>query len=373
MSEDLWSLVYMKGDAHLATFQQTSAPLLLAFGKIPPTMYITDYTAPTMALGYYGDIDEELHVDKCEKYGVSICRRFIGAGHVLYHEGSPTLVAMLNKQSYEKHWSDPETMMKEFIEGIMVGALKLLGAKNVRYVHPGDMKIGERKIGGSSYFYIASLGIYGSGGFVNLRPPKNPELLKEVLNIPPEKFLDKGVSGIEQYVVNASDEAGRKISTRDYIEALAKRLDEVLGVKLEERPLTEDESKALKDTIDKCSKDEFKFLRSSKRRFAKIPKGYGYAKAKFKARKLITADVLIDRNKKIADIMICGDFMVVPPNSADILEQALKGLDATNKELIKSKISEHYHTKGVDYLAISPEDIAKPIIDAIDRALPSVK
>lgn len=363
----------MKGDAHLATFQQTSAPLLLAFGKIPPTMYITDYTGPTMALGYYGDPDEELHVDKCLKHGVSICRRFIGAGHVLYHEGSPTLVAMLNKESYEKHWDDPETMMKEFIDGIMVEALKSLGAKNVRYVHPGDMKIGEKKIGGSSYFYIASLGIYGSGGFVNLRPPKNPELLKEVLNIPPEKFLDKGVSGIEQYVVNASDEAGRELSTRDYIDALAKRLDEVLGVKLEERELTEDENKSLEDTIEKCSKEEFMFLRSSKRRFSEIPKGFVYAKAKFKARKLITADILLNKDKKIEDIMICGDFMVVPPNSADNLEQDLKGLDASDKELIKAKITEHYNTEGVDYLAITPDDIAKPILEAIDNAISSMK
>ena len=115
------------------------------------------------------------------------------------------------------------------------------------------------------------------------------------------------------------------------------------------------------------------FLRSSKRRFSKIPEGYCYAKAKFKARKLITADILVNKDKKIDDIMICGDFMVVPPNSGDTLEQALKGLDATDKELIKTKITEHYNTEGVDYLAITPDDIAKPILEAIDNALSSMK
>ena len=95
-------------------------------------------------------------------------------------------------------------------------------------------------------------------------------------------------------------------------------------------------------------------------RAVKIADGVKVIEVAHKAKKLIkvTAEVIGD---KILDIMITGDFFMVPEDGISKIETALKGI-ILNREEIAEKIKEVFDKNNIQSPGISAEDFADAIM-----------
>jgi hypothetical protein len=118
-------------------------------------------------------------------------------------------------------------------------------------------------------------------------------------------------------------------------------------------------------------RDEWTYKFSSDRRFMKeeIPEGWSTGVSRYKARKLIEANVLLDNDGKIKDVMITGDYYCNPYDYLFALEESLKGVDARDEAAIKGKVEEFYKTPRWEITMVNVDEMTKPIVDACKNAL----
>ncbi len=330
-----------------------------------PTIYITNRAdTPFIALGYFGDVDQELNLDECLKHGVKISRRTSGAGHIFIDDSSATTHFLCDTERYRKYFGSIDEAFRGWV-GIGAPVGHKLGASEVEYVHLGDLRIGGRKCGGSAYSTTDES--FGIGFFMNLGMP-DMELSTRVLRIPPEKFADKEFDNFKDYVACIEKEAGREPEIEDFIEAVKASTEERFGVKVIRDELTEGERINRENTHGKYAADEWAYKRSTQRRFGELPSGYRLGSAKHKARKLVVANVLADGDGVIRDVMMCGDFMCNPYDAVDKWEEAIKGLPASDEEGIKGATQDFFKETGYEITGASVEEFLIPVVAAAKQA-----
>jgi hypothetical protein len=78
---------------------------------------------------------------------------------------------------------------------------------------------------------------------------------------------------------------------------------------------------------------------------------------------------LVDKEGKIEDLLISGDFFCKKGEYLRDLATSLKGIEASNHEAIRSKVEEMFSRPGWEAPMIEPEDFVKPLIEAASKAL----
>lgn len=328
---------------------------------VAPTIYISNQVErPYIALGYFGDVDEELNLEECRKNGVKISRRTSGAGHIFVDGSSSSVFLVCDTERFNKYFGSLDEAFRRWVGmGAPVG--HRLGASEMEYVHLGDLRIKGRKCGGSAF--TITPGSFGMGFFMNLKNP-DMDLSVKVLRIPPEKFADKEVKSFQEYVVSIEKVTGNVPSLEDFLEAVRVSAEERFGVNVVRDELTEGERVNRKAAHGKYEGDEWVYKRSSKRRFGNLAPGHRLGGAKHKARKLVVANVLADGDGVIREVMMCGDFMCNPYDAVDKWEGAMKGLSVRDEEGIKSRTYAFFKETGYEITGASLDEFLIPVTAA---------
>ena len=326
-----------------------------------PTIYITNQVEqPYITLGYFGDVDQELNLEECHNNGVKISRRSSGAGHVFVDGSSSSAFFICDNERFQKYFGSLDEAFRCWAGmGVLVG--QKLGAANVEYIHLGDLRIGGRKCGGSAYSTTSRS--FGIAFFLNLTMP-DMELSNKVLRIPPEKFVDKQVNNFKDYVTCIEKVTGSVPSIEDFLEAVRVSVEECFGVNVVRNEITEHESKNRETAHRKYETEDWIYMRSSKQRFGTTIPGSRLGTAKHKARKLVVANILADKEGTIIDVMMCGDFMCDPYDAVDKLEEAIKGLTVYDEEGIKNATYSFFKDTSYEVVGASLEEFLIPVIDA---------
>lgn len=74
---------------------------------------------------------------------------------------------------------------------------------------------------------------------------------------------------------------------------------------------------------------------------------------------------LKEKNGKIGDILLTGDFFIFPEESLDIMARSLKEV-ALNKDAVLDSIKETYLRENIDSPGTTPKDFADAIMAAIE-------
>ncbi|MEM3588130.1 MAG: lipoate protein ligase C-terminal domain-containing protein, partial [Candidatus Jordarchaeaceae archaeon] len=94
---------------------------------------------------------------------------------------------------------------------------------------------------------------------------------------------------------------------------------------------------------------------------------------RYKTMKLISANVAVDKDKRIRDVLITGDFLISPAEGWEKIMESLKGLKADDEEAIKKAIRETFEKNKIDYSGFTLDDMAKPVIEAGKLAIQKIK
>jgi lipoate-protein ligase A len=317
---------------------------------------------PSVQLGEFQDIDEELHVEECQRFGVDISRRIAGGGCLFYDEKVRFVVGLLDPD----HFPNLEEAARIWQGEMITGLLHTLGAQDAWYRHIGDVNIGQTKVSGLGVGVVE--GTLNLGSFINMGTPQ-VELAIRLLRIPPEKFADKAVSGLQEYVSSVEKASGHFPSWEEFREAVKQNARKSLGVNLVSAELTPREKEIIDQLRPFYSSREWIYKRFSRERFSGLPAEYTKGKSRRKARKLVIAHVALDGQGRIGRAMLCGDFFIQPAMALEEIEKSLEGVDGRNEEKILGAIKGTLERLKGETPMLEPEDFALPLIQAAREAL----
>ncbi len=200
------------------------------------------------------------------------------------------------------------------------------------------------------------------------------EMMAQVLKVPSEKFRDKIIENVREHMTSLKRELGKEFTYEEVQKKYLPVFETELGVKLEKGEMTEAEKKNLEEIFATTKTDEWlhrrtrgheKLMDMSGKR-TKVMAGLIIAEADLKSDKLIRTTLSI-KDDHIDDIVISGDFFMMPSDSLPNLENALKGKKVDREELLNAVNS--FFATGPKVFGVKPEDIVEVIFKARDNSV----
>jgi hypothetical protein len=205
------------------------------------------------------------------------------------------------------------------------------------------------------------------GGFLNIKPP-NLDLYLQVVRVPDDKFKDKVVKDMREYVCTAEEVAGRPVTYEQFRDALLVALKDA-GIELEPSELTEGERYGLTKIGAKISSDEMVRRISSERFSRDAPSGARIGFGNHKGRKLCRAGVAVDRGGTIVAAMMAGDMHVSPPDTMDRIAVALVGAAADDRDDVRSRIGSIFDGDDVHQAEAVMGVTTDDLLAAVEKAV----
>jgi lipoate-protein ligase A len=284
-------------------------------------------------VGWFDDVDATLDLAACEARGVAVIRRpLYGGGTAFYDAGCAVLWGFLLPKTDE--WSDLDGALCRFVPAFEA-TLGRLDLGEVAFEGSSDLRWHGRKLGAMTAQDVVACN--NVGGFLNTAPP-DLDLYLGVARVPDEKFADKVVKDLREYVCTAEEVRGRPLPYEEFRDALVASLRDV-GFVLDDEPLSDAERTGVQKIAAKVGSPEAIRRVSSERFAADAPPGTRVAFANFKGRKLCRAGVAVDGAGTIAAAMLAGDMHVSPPDTMDRVAAGLVGADTSDAADLRARIA----------------------------------
>jgi lipoate-protein ligase A len=313
-------------------------------------------------VGWFDDVDSTLDLDRCAALGIQVIRRPVyGGGTAFYEAGSAVMWSWLLPK--DQH-PDLDAELARF-QPITMDALQRLGLDGVVFEGSSDLRFNGRKLGaltGQDVVLCNSV-----GGFINNRPPDLDTYL-QVVRVPDDKFKDKAVKDMREYVVTAEEIRGKALPYEEFRDALL-AATEAAGLELRHEPMNEAELRGMEKIARKVGSDEFVRRISSDRFRAQAPDGTRVGFGNEKGRKLCRAGVAVDTEDRVVAAMMAGDMHVGPPDILDRTAAALVGADSTDEGDLRTRIAAVFEAGDVHQpdalMGVTTDDLLKAVQKAV--------
>jgi lipoate-protein ligase A len=339
---------------------------LRAEGKVPDTLVIYSTNRYFVAVGRHINIDDDIDIESCRRIGVEMFRKIGGGGSGVWGPNSFQFAFAFGQDLFP----DMEEALRVMCSEVLLRAVWRMGVPKAYYKHIGDLRVGSQKLGGLAALPHGKTCV-NMGGFLNI-DDLDLSIASSVLKTSAEKFSDKAAKDIQDYATSLRRETGREISKSDYFNAMLDEFETALGTRPELGKLSEQEMALYDRYRERFASEEWTYFKSSLKRFASIPEGYGLGLSRHKARKLVTVYVLVDQGGKIADVMVSGDYFISPIDGDDQIVRDLVGIDAGDAEAIKGRIRDSSKVMGFEAMMMDVEDFVIPVIEACRKALDQI-
>lgn len=334
-----------------------------------PIVQTSVWGATHLNVGWFDDVDATLDLTRCDELGVQVIRRqMFGGGTAFYGAECAAMWGFLLPHDEP---NDLDALIGRF-QPILLDALDRLGCGEVGFEGSSDLRWNGRKLGALTAQDIVVCN--SVGGFVNLAKP-DIDLYLQVVRIPDDKFKDKAVKDMREYVCTLEEVAGRPVTYEDLRDALVAALRDG-GVPLVDSELSEGEQYGLSKVSAKVSGDEVVRRVSSDRFRAEAPAGSRVGFGNHKGRKLCRAGVALDDGGTVVAAMMAGDMHVGPPDVLDRVAAALVGADAGAEGDLRDRIASVFDGDDVHQadatLGVTTDDLLAAVAKAVAEATTAV-
>lgn len=323
--------------------------------EAPDTIILVSPDKPYVCIGRHQNLEQEVDMAYCQQMGLPVYRREVGGGAVYLDDGQLFVQWVFKKENLPQKL---EERFRVYIQPILE-TYQELGIK--AYLRPvNDIHVDGKKIGGTGAAQIGLAEVLvGSFMFTF-----DKQTMARVLKVSSEKMRDKIYESLEQYMVTMADlmdpVADRALVKRLYLE----KCQSVLKRTTSHGSWTEaDERKALE--IDAWFQDrEWLYQKSGLAEPGiKIHQDVRVVESAFKAPGGLIRVVARIRENRIDDIVLSGDFTMLPVHALTAVEESLKGLECEPDSLMRS-IEAVYHQMKVQSPGLEPEHFTQAIFQA---------
>jgi len=308
-------------------------------------------------IGWFEDVDAVLDLSAARSLGVDVFRRPLwGGGTAFYDTNASALLAFF---SHDDAFASLDEALARF-RPAMEGALSSLGLGEAHFEGSSDIRWRGRKLG--TLITQAILGTKVVGGFFNLRKP-DLDLYKRIAHVPDEKFADKVVKDMVEYICTPFDVRGTDLSYEEFRDAVVSAARSVGGLDLVAKPFTTAEDEQTQGFVGAVSADDWVRRVSASRFTADAPFGSRVGFANLKAKKLVRAGVALADDGVILQAMLAGDMHVSPPDAIDKAALALREADVADRDDLLLRIRDAFEEAQIqqadEAAGITPDDLVE--------------
>ncbi|MEM2960844.1 MAG: hypothetical protein QXU67_04495 [Candidatus Bathyarchaeia archaeon] len=328
----------------------------------PNTIILVQPSAPYVCIGYHQELEKEIDLDYCRKKNLIVIRRSQGGG-ATYLDNNQIFYQVIARRDSEVIPLGIQELFKKLLS-VTVFVYRKLGLP-AEYKAINDVVVRGRKISGNG------AGTFGKNTIIlvgNIILDLDYNSMSSVLKVPNEKFRDKMAKSMMEWVTSINRELGYITPPEKIKSLLIEAYENVLGIKLiraepsnEEMKYWERQIKPRHLSNEWLNMPELRHEDLFEKREIKIAEGIKVVESTHKAKKLIrvSAELVGD---ELRDIMISGDFFMIPEIALPKLESSLRGAKL-DRDCILKRILDFYTQSGVQTPGIEPEDF----VDAIMR------
>lgn len=333
---------------------------------VGPVAQTSVWGSTHLNVGWFDDVDATLDLDRCRELGVEVVRRQLyGGGTAFYGAGCAAMWGFLLPKG--QGYDDLDALIERF-QPVLLDALDRVGLGEVGFEGSSDLRWKGRKLGALTAQDV--MVCTSVGGFLNLAKP-DIDLYLQVVRIPDEKFKDKAVKDMREYVCTAEEVAGKPVSYEELRDALLAALGDA-GIEMVQGELTEGEQYGLSKVSAKIGSDDAIRRVSSSRFRESAPAGARVGFGNHKGRKLCRAGVAIDDSGTIVAAMMAGDMHVSPGDAMDRVAAALVGVTSRDVDAVRDAIKVVFESGEIhqaeESMGITTDDLVAATTKAIADA-----
>jgi lipoate---protein ligase len=163
-------------------------------GRRPPTLRFWDWEAPSVVIGSFQSLKNEVDPEGVRRHGITVVRRISGGGAMFMEHGNAITYSLYLPQTLVDGLSFADSY--PFLDAWVMAALERLGI-NAFYIPLNDIATDQGKIGGAAQKRLANGGMLHH---VTMSYDIDADKMVEVLRIGKEKLSDKGATSAKKRV-----------------------------------------------------------------------------------------------------------------------------------------------------------------------------
>jgi lipoate-protein ligase A len=163
-------------------------------GRRNPTLRFWDWEEPSVVIGSFQSVRNELHPEGVARHGISVVRRISGGGAMFMEAGNCITYSLYLPQTLVDGISFADSY--GFLDAWVMAALEKIGV-SAFYVPLNDIATDQGKIGGAAQKRLANGGMLHH---VTMSYDIDADKMVEVLRIGKEKLSDKGTKSAKKRV-----------------------------------------------------------------------------------------------------------------------------------------------------------------------------
>jgi lipoate-protein ligase A len=298
-------------------------------GESENTLIICWPAKPLVSLGYFQEIEFDIDTQFCRENNIVFTRRVIGGGGVYLDDGQMfyQLVGKTDSPTTPRKIDD---YYQKFLQAPVM-TYRNLGVQ-AEFKPVNDLIVNGKKISGNGAGDVGNARILTG----NLIFDFNFDMMVKVLRVPDEKFRDKVYKSLRERMTTILLETGAKPDRNVVKEDLIRNYEETLDIELVRSNLTNWE----------------------KSRMAQLrPK---YLSANFKAPGGLIRATVERVEDKVRDLVISGDFFMLPNEAISQLERKIIGASVAGDEIL-NRIKNAYAKLSIESPGVAPTDIETAI------------
>jgi lipoate-protein ligase A len=323
-------------------------------GKIPDTIHFLRFR-PSALIGVHQLLSHEIKVDYCKRHGIEIVRRITGGGALYFDEGQIGWGLVFDRVSLGV--TDLAEVTRRICESVALGLNKL--GVPARYRPRTDIEVDGRKISGTGGYIDGNLILYQGTLLIDFAPAK----MLACLNLPVEGLANRNAGPAAQRIITMREVLGDSLPDLPTIyEGLLEGLAEGLGITPEWGAVTRYEE----ELADRAYREEIGT--DAYVEMLDAPKVDGtLVTASLTTRGgTVRADIRLEgaRRATIREVLLTGDFFVMPPRIVFDLEAALRGVDIAKAG---SAVEDFFARIPAAFSSLGPADFRSVIDKALEK------
>lgn len=179
--------------------------------KLPDTVFLFWRTTPTLMVGKYQNVLEEINTPYAKEHGIHLVRRMSGGGTIYTDLGGW-------QYTFIQHRDTDQIDFREFIEPV-VDALREMGA-DAAFNGRNDLTVGGKKFSGNAQYRLDGCIVHHG----SLLFDTDIEQMVAATTVDPYKILSKSIKSIRDRVTNLSEHLPQSLTAAEFKECMVRHI-----------------------------------------------------------------------------------------------------------------------------------------------------